>query len=289
MNRAWTLPGLVLLAALLAGCDRATASRPGAAAVLATVNGVEISARETAGIQALEKIIDRELLVQKALEAGLERDPLVLQSIDDARRQVLAQAYLERAATPAAKATPEEIRGFYADNPALFGERRIYRLRELAVSAPEEMLDVLRSEAARAKDLEELAAWLRRRGARFSPISLTQPAEQLPLSQLPQLARMTPGYIAVFATPPGARSWRRPISSAPRRRLPRLRRRRSAASMRTTRPFSASGASTACASSPCRRPRRCSTCCARKPLVPRTWTSSPPGCAGAGRASARSA
>jgi EpsD family peptidyl-prolyl cis-trans isomerase len=204
MNRAWTLPGLVLLAALLAGCDRATASRPDAAAVVATVNGVEISARETAGIQALEKIIDRELLVQKALEAGLERDPLVLQSIDDARRQVLAQAYLERAATPAAKATPEEIRGFYADNPALFGERRIYRLRELAVSAPEEMLDVLRSEAARAKDLEELAAWLRRRGARFSPISLTQPAEQLPLSQLPQLARMKEGEIAVFASPHGA-------------------------------------------------------------------------------------
>ena len=202
--RAWPLPGPLLLAALLAGCERATASKPGAEVVVATVNGIEISAREASGTQALEKIIDRELLVQKALQAGLDRDPLVLQSIDDARRQLLAQAYLERSASAASKSTPEEVRAFYADNPALFAERRIYRMRELAVSAPAEMLDVLRAEAARAKDLEEVAAWLRRRAARFSAVNLAQPAEQVPLSQLPQLARMKEGEIAVFASPHGA-------------------------------------------------------------------------------------
>ena len=34
-------------------------------------------------------------------------------------------------------------------------------------------------------------------------MSLTQPAEQVPLSQLPELARMKEGDIAVFAAPPG--------------------------------------------------------------------------------------
>jgi len=192
---------LVLLAALPVGCDRAAASKP---LVLAKVNGVEISASEAAGAQALEQVIDRELLVQKALDAGLDRDPLVLQSIDNARRQLLAQAYLERTAAAVPKSTPEEIRAFYADNPALFGERRIYRLRELVVSTPAEMLDVLRAEAARAKDLEEVAAWLRARNARFHAVNLTQPAEQLPLSQLPLLARMKEGELAVFAAPLGA-------------------------------------------------------------------------------------
>jgi EpsD family peptidyl-prolyl cis-trans isomerase len=190
---------LVLLAALPAGCDRA-ASKP---LVLAKVNGVEISSREAAGAPALEQVIDRELLVQKALDAGLDRDPLVLQSIDNARRQLLAQAYLERAAT-GAKSTPEEVRAFYAENPALFAERRIYRLRELAVSAPAEMLEVLRAETAQATDLEEVAAWLRLRNARFHVVNLTQPAEQLALSQLPRLARMKEGEMAVFATPLGA-------------------------------------------------------------------------------------
>jgi EpsD family peptidyl-prolyl cis-trans isomerase len=96
------------------------------------------------------------------------------------------------------------VRAFYAANPSLFAERRIYRLRELAVSAPAELLEVLRAEAARARDLDEVSAWLRSRNARYSAFNMTQPAEQVPLSQLPELARMKEGDIAVFATPLGA-------------------------------------------------------------------------------------
>ena len=201
MRRTCQLAALALLAAL-AGCERASAFKPGTQLVLAKVNGVEISARDSSGTQALEKIIDRELLVQKALAAGLDRDPQVAQQIDHARRSLLAQAYLDRAAATLPRSTPEEVRAFYAENPALFAERRIYRLRELAVSVPAELVEVLRAEAARATDLDQVAAWLQARDARFTTVSLTQPAE-LPLSQLPELARMKEGDIAVFAAPPG--------------------------------------------------------------------------------------
>src|SRR5947208_9635551 len=199
----------LIFATALTGCDRVAADRADPQLV-ARVNGIEISARQvrTGGApsvaQAVEKIIDRELLVQKALEAGLERDPLVKDSIDSARRQVLAQAYLERAAGAAAQPSREEVRAFYAENPALFAERRVYRMRELLVSVPAEMIDVLRAQAARSSDLDELAAWLKARNAQFSAATETQPAEQLPLAFLPQLARMKPGEIAVFATPAGA-------------------------------------------------------------------------------------
>ncbi len=66
------------------------------------------------------------------------------------------------------------------------------------------MTDVLRAQAARATELDELATWLKSRNARFSVATETQPAEQLPLAFLPQLARMKSGDIAVFATPLGA-------------------------------------------------------------------------------------
>jgi hypothetical protein len=66
------------------------------------------------------------------------------------------------------------------------------------------MIDVLRAEAARARELDEVAGWLQTRNAKFSVDVLTQPAEQLPLAFLPQLARMKPGEIAVFPTPLGA-------------------------------------------------------------------------------------
>jgi len=63
---------------------------------------------------------------------------------------------------------------------------------------------VLRAEAAKARDLDELRDWLRVRNAKYSVDAVEQPAEQLPLSFLPRLASMKPGEIAVFATPLGA-------------------------------------------------------------------------------------
>ena len=204
---------LVALFLVPAGCDRAVAERP-ATQLAAKVNGTEISLQQVRAsgpaaspvnvAQALEKVIDRELLVQKALAAKLDRDPQVMYSIENARRQVLAQAWLEKSAAASAGSTRDEVRAFYAENPALFAERRIYRLRELIVSAPTEMIDVLRAEAAKARDLDEVGFWLRARSANYSVDSLTQPAEQLPLSFLPRLAGMKPGEIAVFATPLGA-------------------------------------------------------------------------------------
>jgi EpsD family peptidyl-prolyl cis-trans isomerase len=208
---------LLLMVLIPAGCERAAADRP-ATQLVAKVNGTEISVHQLrvggaagnpgSAAQALEKVIDRELLVQKALAAKLDRDPQVVQSIENARRQLLAQAYIEKsisvASSAAAGSTRDEVRAFYTENPALFAERRIYRLRELVVSAPAEMIDVLRAEAAKARDLDELGAWLRVRNAKYSVDAVEQPAEQLPLSFLPRLAAMKPGEIAVFATPLGA-------------------------------------------------------------------------------------
>jgi EpsD family peptidyl-prolyl cis-trans isomerase len=200
---------LAVLAFAPAGCERAAADRGGNETLAAKVNGAEISLRQLRSAnpanlqQALDRVIERELLAQKALEAGLERDAQVAESIDGARRQILAQAYVDKIAV--GKTIPrEEVRAFYAENPALFAERRIYRMRALVVSAPAEMIDVLRAESARTTDLEQVAAWLRSRNARFSQVALTQPAEQLPLAQLPQLARMKSGEIAVFSSPVGA-------------------------------------------------------------------------------------
>lgn len=198
---------IILFSVGVASCDRAPAD---AAQLIARVNGVEISAHEVRAngaatvAQAVEKVIDRELLVQKALEAGLDKDPLVKDSIDNARRQVLAQAYLDRTASGANRPSSEEVRAFYAENPALFAERRVYRMRELVVSGNAELVDVLRAQASRSTDIDEVAAWLKGRNARFSVATETQPAEQLPLAFLPHMARMKAGEIAVFPTPPGA-------------------------------------------------------------------------------------
>jgi EpsD family peptidyl-prolyl cis-trans isomerase len=217
VHRMWLLVSLLAVGAALAGCEHSQATSASAGAsrapdrLAAKVNGTPISVHEVGGgaagassAQALEKIIDRELLVQKALQAKLDRDPQVLQALENSRRQLLAQAYLERAAA-AVKSSPDEVSAFYAENPALFAQRRIYRLRELPVSASAEQLELVRSEAASAKDLDEIAGWLKWRNLKVGPVTgATQPAEQLPLGQLSRLASMREGEIAVFASAPGA-------------------------------------------------------------------------------------
>jgi EpsD family peptidyl-prolyl cis-trans isomerase len=219
-HRTWSvvsLLGCAALAAALAGCGQSQATASGddpraSGKIAAKVNGTPISVQQIAGgaasgnpAQALERIIDRELLVQKALQAKLDRDPQVLQALENSRRQLLAQAYLERAAAAAVKSSADEVSAFYAENPALFAQRRIYRLRELVVSASADQIELVRSEAAGAKDLDEIAGWLKWRNLKIGPVTgATQPAEQLPLGYLPQLARMRAGEIAVFASAPGA-------------------------------------------------------------------------------------
>lgn len=201
----------LLLAALSVvplGCERAAADRGAHEAVLARVNGAVITLNGAlrgaapsgaATREALDNVIDRELLVQRALALGLEREPQVAASLEAARRQILAQAYMDTLGAGAV--SKEEARAFYEENPPLFAQRRVYRLRELVVSAPAELVEMLRAESARATSLEDIAAWLRSRDARFSAVSLSQPAEDLPLSYVPRLARMKDGEIAVFARP----------------------------------------------------------------------------------------
>ena len=197
----------LLIAALCAVCAACGPSgiEPAGASVLARVNGAAISLTSLAVTnsamtrEALERVIDTELLVQRALELHLERDADVAAALEAARRRVLAQAYVD---TLAAGAVPrDEIRAFYDGNPPLFAERRVYRLRELVVSAPAELVDTLAAQAARAASLDELATWLERRDARFSRVTLSEPAEELPLAYLPRLARMKDGEIAVFPRP----------------------------------------------------------------------------------------
>ncbi|HZQ71373.1 MAG TPA: EpsD family peptidyl-prolyl cis-trans isomerase [Burkholderiales bacterium] len=191
----------------VAACSRGAGAPEAEARLAARVNGAEIAIEKPgplnrqAASQALERVIDRELLVQKALAAKLDRDPDVARALDNARRKLLAQAYLERLG--GAKVRPDEVRAFYQDNPALFSERRIYRVRQLEIPAALERTDLLKAEAARAADLEDLVLWVTNRGLKYRIASLTEPAEEVPLAQLAELARMREGEIAVFASGAG--------------------------------------------------------------------------------------
>jgi EpsD family peptidyl-prolyl cis-trans isomerase len=205
-----------VLAALLTitGCDRGD----GATSLAAKVNGGEIPVAQIsfvlargggasdeqmkkAGPQALESLIDQHLLVEKALENKLDREMQTAQALAAARRQVLAQAHMDKAMSASLKPAPEQIQAFYDENPLLFSQRRIFRFQELGAAVPDERFDEVKRIAQKAKTLAQIGNWLTAQNIPFKAIDSTKAAEELPMELLPNVAKMNDGQIAVLRAP----------------------------------------------------------------------------------------
>lgn len=213
---------VLALAALLAiaGCNK---KEHGASQTAAKVNKEEITVHQinyvlqqqrglrpeqadAASRQILERLIDQELAVQKAEDMKLDRDPRVLQQLEAAKRDVLARAYLERLADGVNKPTADEIKKYYDEHPALFKDRRIYDLHEIAVQASADQVPAVREHLNAAKTVAEFEDYLKSQNLRFNDNAITRAAEQLPLSMLPALVKMNEGDSLIEATPTGARA-----------------------------------------------------------------------------------
>ncbi len=153
---------------------------------------------EPATRRILGSLINQQLLVQQAIERKLDRDPQILGALEAARLNILAKAYVERVITPQAKPTEQEVRKYYADNPALFAERKVYRLQELSIEANPDQAKEIEAMAAGAKSLKQVADYLREKKIPFGADSGVRTAEQLPLARLPQIAALKAGNVLVF-------------------------------------------------------------------------------------------
>jgi len=216
MSSTARVAGLSLLAAalLLAGCGDKKEGEGEAKSetqVAARVNSDEITVHQVnAAMQRLNAKVpqdkvqqasnavlkglgDQQLLVQKAIEDKLDRDPNIMQAIEAARMQILAQGYLQRKAQGAAKPTEAEITEYIGKHPELFAERRAYRLQELVIQGAADKADQVRAQLAASKNLEEFAQWLKSQNIPFRGSQAERAAEQLPAQLATQLMNAKPG------------------------------------------------------------------------------------------------
>jgi EpsD family peptidyl-prolyl cis-trans isomerase len=171
--------------------------------VLQRQQGLKPEQAEAAGRQVLERLIDQELAVQQAEEQKIDREPRVVQQIEAAKREILARAYADKLGEAAAKPTTEEIAKYYGDNPALFGQRRIYNLQELSIEVKPEQFDALRDKLQAAKNLPDFVEYLKANDFKFAGNQAVRPAEQLPMAALNTLSKLQDGQSLVTRTPAG--------------------------------------------------------------------------------------
>ena len=198
MSRSITqaLLGVVLLGAALAGCG----NRGAGSQVVAKVGESEITVSQlsqalhargldnagaAATREAVDSLINEQILVDSATNNKLDRDPAVVQALERARRQVLARAYVERMVFPTEAISAAEQVEFYKKHPELFEQRRMFQVTTFSVKAGD-VTDDLRSALTSLQTPEEIGKVLTARGVSHDTQSLTRGTEQLPFEDLPR-------------------------------------------------------------------------------------------------------
>lgn len=209
-----------LLASLLlvtAGCNENKVAATGGALAV-KVNGEAISAEEVdrelakageslksvppnTANQVLNLLVEQRLLVQQAKKSGVDKDPKVVQALEAAKNQILAQAYLAKSTDSAAKPGDTEISEFHAKHPELFAERRVYRLQELGIQVTPENQAAVKSRLSAGANMGELVNWLKSQNIPVRGNEVVRGADQLPMDMAARLHKLNVGQAVTVEGP----------------------------------------------------------------------------------------
>lgn len=236
-----TVKYLVLATAIALGTsacgDKESGGKPAATQVAAKVNASEISVHqinavlaktpgvtaETAGAarkEILDKLIDQQLAYDQAVEKKLDRSPEVMTAIEFAKREIVARAYMEQLLAAQGKPTDNDAKQYYAANPNLFSNRRVFNLQEIVMEPKAEVAASLKQMVSEGKSMDDIAAFLKGQSVQFRGNASTRAAEQIPFDVLTKLAALSDGQSMFIEAPQGftvmrvAASQRAPVDEA---------------------------------------------------------------------------
>jgi EpsD family peptidyl-prolyl cis-trans isomerase len=200
-----------ILILLLSACNQS--ERP-SGQVAARVNGKEISVHQlnqalrqpdkTTQSQRkliLEKLIDRELAIQQAEKLQLMKQPSVMLSLEEARRDTLAAAFVKHINTKQFAPGEGEASKFYTEHPGLFSERKRYQLRVISLNPESPYLAEMEKQLSEKQPLDQVGLWLSGQKAQFNDEKITRLAEQLPIEIIDHLNRAKQGQVISFRSP----------------------------------------------------------------------------------------
>jgi EpsD family peptidyl-prolyl cis-trans isomerase len=150
----------------------------------------------------LQSLVEQRLAVEKAEKDKLDRNPGVLQALEEARRDALARYYLEQFTAKVPKPTDDEIQQYYQDHPANFAQRGIYTIQKVDARVAPDQVDGLVSAVQAAAGPQAVVDLLKAKASAINVTQSAQPAESLgPL--LSKISTMAAGQTIAARQPQG--------------------------------------------------------------------------------------
>lgn len=159
---------------MLCGCDKAEIAKSDQ--VMARVGAKEITTTDFDGqignlpesVQklstqgqgkkaVLEALVNRELLYAAALKKNLDKDAALLGKVEELKKELIVNSYLQNELSGKLKVDDKEVEGFYNANPAEFKNREEVRVSQIVVSDEAKAHEILDKLSIR-RDFGELAA-----------------------------------------------------------------------------------------------------------------------------------
>lgn len=156
--------------------------------------GVQAGQQEVATKQLLESLIDRQLILAEAARNKIDRTPDVMQAIERAKAQIIAQAYLQSVASKVAKPSKAEVDDYYQKHPEFFSKRKEFDLQQIII-ANKSFSDELKTFIDSAKTLDEVAMWMDKHGVQYARRQITRSTADLPPQAVAQLLQLPKGQL----------------------------------------------------------------------------------------------
>lgn len=154
------------------------------------------SQQEVARKQLLESMIDRQLIIAEAIRNKVDRSPEVVQAIERAKAQIIAQTYLQGKTSKLTKPTKADIDDYYQKHPEFFAKRKQFDMLNVFI-ATKDFNDELKAVMAPAKSMDEVVAWMDRRGVQFKRGRLSRTSADLPPEMTTKLLNLPKGRIFI--------------------------------------------------------------------------------------------
>ncbi|MEX1199530.1 MAG: EpsD family peptidyl-prolyl cis-trans isomerase [Methylophaga sp.] len=200
-----------LFITLLVGCDDVVPKTN--TQVAATVNNEEITVHQlnqaigsmgekalNADQQALrasvlQNMIVQTLLEQEAEKSDLDREPYVMQSVEAAKRQVLASAYTQQLATTNSSISDAEIENYYSANTDLFANRKLFVYEQVTVQSDISKFANAQKKLQQIEDLTDFTAWLEKNAIPYKAITKATTSENIPQNLRKALSTLDIGQV----------------------------------------------------------------------------------------------